>query len=163
MDTEIKALRATLSSYGMTKLSTANDVTDANSVALSAIVNNPTIPGSLANRLTTTEKLLDRVFNSFYYGKDSLDVYDKYIDEPGNITNHNCSFYCAIVHDSIGDSGYGGGTTFFFGYTYGYTTDHTPNGRCYDVQLRIKMDYTNMYIRCRGGTVWSDWKTFVGQ
>lgn len=48
----IENLKASTSGYGMSKLSNASDVTNVDSYALSAIQNNPSIDGTLNNRLT---------------------------------------------------------------------------------------------------------------
>lgn len=52
---ELESLKATLSSYGMTKLSISSDVTDTNAYSLSATANNPNIDGSLANKISRVQ------------------------------------------------------------------------------------------------------------
>lgn len=54
----IERLRASTSQYGLTKLSTANDITDINSHALSAVHNNPNVANTLASRVLNIENQL---------------------------------------------------------------------------------------------------------
>lgn len=50
----IEALRASTSQYGLTKISTASDITGSDSIALSASEKNPNVAGSIMNQVSNS-------------------------------------------------------------------------------------------------------------
>ena len=66
-------LRATLSKYGLTRLSTANNVTDSNAYTLSATEKNPNVSGSLGQQIQNVSNSLS---NALSYLVDSHGLFE---------------------------------------------------------------------------------------
>lgn len=60
----LEGLKASLSQYGSVKLSSATDVTDSTGLALPATEKNPSIEGSLANRIESLSKNWSLIFQT---------------------------------------------------------------------------------------------------
>lgn len=140
---DVSEMKATLSSYGMTKLSTATDVTDINAYALSATEKNKNITGTIGH---TIEVLKTRTVPFISINNSTT------VSDIRNKIGPNNPIYLA----TWGGEGIpaGGGMCIALGYLY-------PNAN-YGAQLVLGCDIPgSIYVRHMRESNWGPWYTIA--
>lgn len=137
-------MRATLDSYGLTKLSTASDVTDKNAYALSAVEKNVNIVDTLANLIAKKVSNTDNIFQIYNITGSPSEGSKRALDVVSNMKKDQIFFI--LTHQ--------GWVKMYWGYSVG--SGDTQYALIFGCQYSGVLDMNT----CNKG-VWGEWKSIV--